>query len=52
MQAILNEIDGYDHCGTHRVGAPAIFGMNLQTVSTAEKLPTSDGLAGGIPTRR
>ena len=26
---------------------PAIFGMNFQTVSTAEKLPTSDGLTGG-----
>ncbi len=26
---------------------PAILGMNFQTVSTAEKLPTSDGLAGG-----
>src|SRR6185437_1803190 len=25
----------------------AIFGMNFQTVSTAEKLPTSDGLTGG-----
>jgi arylsulfatase A-like enzyme len=29
------------------VGVPAIFGMNFQTVSTAEKLPTSDGLTGG-----
>ena len=24
-----------------------MFGMNFQTVSTAEKLPTSDGLMGG-----
>src|SRR5262249_32032295 len=32
---------------THHVGVPAIFGMNFQTVSTAEKLPTSDGLTGG-----
>lgn len=47
VQAILNEIDGYDHSGTHRVGVPAIFGMNFQTVSTAQKLPTSDGLTGG-----
>ena len=47
VQAVLNEIDGYDHSGTSRVGVPAIFGMNFQTVSTAEKLPTSDGLAGG-----
>jgi arylsulfatase A-like enzyme len=29
------------------VGVPAIFGMNFQTVSTAQKLPTSDGLKGG-----
>jgi Type I phosphodiesterase / nucleotide pyrophosphatase len=47
VQAVLNEIAGYDHSGTNRVGVPAIFGMNFQTVSTAEKLPTSDGLTGG-----
>jgi len=47
VQAVLNEIDGFDHSGAHHVGVPAIFGMNFQTVSTAEKLPTSDGLTGG-----
>ncbi len=47
VQAILNEIDGYDHSRTTKVGVPAIFGMNFQTVSTAQKLPTSDGLTGG-----
>jgi hypothetical protein len=47
VAAILNQIDGLDHSGTRHVGTPAIFGMNFQTVSTAEKLPTSDGLAGG-----
>jgi hypothetical protein len=47
VQAILNEIDGFNHQRTQHVGVPAIFGMNFQTVSTAEKLPTSDGLAGG-----
>jgi hypothetical protein len=47
VQAVLNEIDGYDHSRTHRVGVPAIFGMNFQTVSTAQKLPSSDGLTGG-----
>ncbi|MDH2443164.1 alkaline phosphatase family protein [Amnibacterium sp. CER49] len=47
VQAVLNEIDGYDHSRTHRVGEPAVFGMNFQTVSTAEKLPVSDGLKGG-----
>jgi Type I phosphodiesterase / nucleotide pyrophosphatase len=47
VAAVVNEINGFDHSGTHRVGTPAIFGMNFQTVSTAQKLPTSDGLAGG-----
>ena len=47
VQAILNEIDGYNHSRTSHVGVPAIFGMNFQTVSTAQKLPTSDGLTGG-----
>jgi len=47
VHAVLNEIDGFDHGRTHHVGVPAIFGMNFQTVSTAEKLPTSDGLTGG-----
>ncbi|MGI8448761.1 MAG: alkaline phosphatase family protein [Streptosporangiaceae bacterium] len=47
VQAILNEIDGYNHSRTSHVGLPGIFGMNFQTVSTAQKLPTSDGLTGG-----
>jgi hypothetical protein len=47
VQAVLNEIAGFDHSGMNRVGTPAIFGMNFQTLSTAEKLPVSDGLTGG-----
>src|SRR5215470_188087 len=47
VQAVLNWIDGLDHSGQNQVGVPAIFGMNFQTVSTAQKLPTSDGLTGG-----
>jgi hypothetical protein len=47
VQAVLNWIDGYNHSRTETAGVPAIFGMNFQTVSTAEKLPTSDGLTGG-----
>jgi hypothetical protein len=47
VAAIVNEIDGMDHSGTRQVGTPAIFGMNFQTISTAQKLPVSDGLAGG-----
>jgi hypothetical protein len=47
VQAILNEIDGYDHSRTTTVGVPAIFGMNFQTVSTAEKLLGSEAVIGG-----
>ena len=47
VQAVINEIKGFDHSGTEKVGTPGIFGMNFQTVSTAEKLPESDGLKGG-----
>jgi Type I phosphodiesterase / nucleotide pyrophosphatase len=47
VQAVLNEIDGYNHSRIEHVGVPALFGMNFQTVTTAEQLPTSDGLAGG-----
>jgi len=41
VHAILNEIDGLDHSGTAKVGTPAIFGMNFQTVSVAEKIPST-----------
>jgi hypothetical protein len=41
VRAVLNEINGFDHTGTKKVGTPAIFGMNFQTVSTAQKLPLS-----------
>jgi hypothetical protein len=47
VKAILNEIDGYDHSRSAKAGTPAIFGMNFQSVSTAQKLPTSGGLQGG-----
>jgi hypothetical protein len=47
VQAVLNEIAGRDHSGGAGRPVPALFGMNFQTVSTAEKLPTSNGLAGG-----
>jgi hypothetical protein len=47
VHAVLNELNGFDHSGSTQVGVPAIFGMNFQTVSTAEKLPTSQGLTGG-----
>jgi hypothetical protein len=38
VQAILNEIDGLDHSGKTHAGTPAIFGMNFQTVSVAQKI--------------
>jgi hypothetical protein len=41
VQAILNQIDGLDHSGKTKVGTPAIFGMNFQTVSVAEKIPST-----------
>jgi hypothetical protein len=47
VQAVLNEIDGYDHGRSVKLGTPAIFGMNFQSVSTAQKLPASDGQPGG-----
>lgn len=50
VKAVLNEIDGYDHSGSHKTGVPAVFGMNFQSVSTAQKLPVSDGLTGGYAT--
>lgn len=46
-QAVLNEIDGYDHSRAHQVGTPAVFGLNFQSVSTAQKLPASGGQPGG-----
>jgi hypothetical protein len=47
VQAVLNEIDGFDHSRTKKAKTPAIFGMNFQTVSTAEKLLESNGQPGG-----
>jgi len=47
VQAVLNEIDGYDHSRSTQVGMPALLGMNFQSVSTAQKLPTSGGQPGG-----
>jgi hypothetical protein len=44
---VINEINGFDHSGAKRVGTPAIFGMNFQTISTAQKLPASQGQPGG-----
>ncbi|MGA7909930.1 MAG: alkaline phosphatase family protein [Candidatus Dormiibacterota bacterium] len=48
VQAVINEINGFDHSGQHYVGTPAIFGLNFQTISTAEKLPNGGYMADGI----
>jgi len=44
VQAIINEINGFDHSGTTQVGTPAIFGMNFQTVSVAQKVDSPSTL--------
>jgi hypothetical protein len=41
VQAVINWINGHLHDGSGDPGTPAIFGMNFQTVSTAQKLPAS-----------
>jgi hypothetical protein len=48
VQAVINWINGYDHSGSGpKVGTPAIYGMNFQTVSTAEKLKSSPAVLIG-----
>jgi hypothetical protein len=44
VQAVVNELNGYDHSGTQKVGVPAILGMNFQTVSVAEKVDSPSTL--------
>ena len=41
VAAVLNWIRGHNHDGSGNPGTPAIFGMNFQSVSTGQKLPTS-----------
>jgi hypothetical protein len=38
VQAILHQIDGFDHTGTVPVGVPVIFGMNFQTPNIGQKV--------------
>jgi hypothetical protein len=38
VNAILNEIDGYNHLRTKQTAIPNIFGMNFQAVSVGQKL--------------
>ena len=41
VQAVVNELDGFDHSGRTKVGVPGILGLNFQAVSVAEKLLSS-----------
>ncbi len=48
VRAVINWIDGHSHSGTGpKVGTPAIYGMNFQTISTAEKLKSSPAVLIG-----
>src|SRR5437764_5278573 len=38
VQAVLNEIDGFDHARTTYVGVPAIIMMNFQAANIGEKV--------------
>ena len=37
VRATLNQIAGLDHTGKHKVGVPAIFGMNFQAINIGQK---------------
>jgi hypothetical protein len=39
VQALIQEIHGRDHTGTTPAAVPALFGMNFQAISMAQKLP-------------
>lgn len=48
VDAILHEIDGWNHLGTKQTQVPTIFGMNFQAVSVGQKLnEKSNGVQGG-----
>jgi hypothetical protein len=47
VNAILNEIDGYNHNRSQRTQVPVIFGMNFQAVSVGQKLIEGNVGSGG-----
>jgi len=48
VNAILNEIDGFDHLRTKKTKVPTIFGMNFQAVSVGQKLnEKTNSVTGG-----
>jgi hypothetical protein len=38
VQAVINQIDGFNHDRSRHVGVPTVFGTNFQAVSVGEKL--------------
>jgi Type I phosphodiesterase / nucleotide pyrophosphatase len=38
VEAIIHEIDGFDHTGVNPAPVPTLFGMNFQAVSVGQKL--------------
>jgi len=38
VQAVLNQIDGFNHDRSKKTGVPALFGTNFQAVSVGQKL--------------
>ncbi len=48
VDAILNEIDGWNHLRTKQTKVPTIFGMNFQALSVGQKLiESSNSTTGG-----
>jgi len=49
VQATVNQIDGYNHDRSKKVGVPTLFGTNFQAVSVGQKLAVDPvtGLKGG-----
>jgi hypothetical protein len=47
VQAVINQIDGYTHDRSKKVGVPTVFGFNYQAVSVGEKLPEGPLATGG-----
>jgi hypothetical protein len=49
VQAVLNQIDGYNHDRSRKIGVPTLFGTNFQAVSVGEKLAVDpvSGAKGG-----
>jgi hypothetical protein len=47
VQAVINQIDGFTHDRSRKVGVPTLFGFNYQAVSVGEKLKQGPVVAGG-----